>query len=165
MHDGFTVATREALTHRLDDLVPRRDLFQRTGHRLAKLGQPVRTIAAAALGGRNNYALSWHVIGERTTARAFALAAFDRSCFGCRLCCDLVFSRTGLELFIGKFELVDQPLGAFRTRPVRGTAHLFNLEFKQRIACNKIRVDGLDARFFGQRMLEACGRFERSLHS
>ena len=45
LHDGLAFAAREALTHRLDDLVPRRDLFQRLGHMFAKLGQLVRTAA------------------------------------------------------------------------------------------------------------------------
>ena len=114
----LAVPAGELLAHGLDDLSRAGDQFQRLGHILAELGQPVAAAGWAGARRGNNDTFAREVIGKRLPDR---LPAFDRR-NGRRLRRgslggEFVFGRVGFEILKLKFELCGQPLGASALAP------------------------------------------------
>ena len=75
----------------------------------------------------------------------------------------LVLGRGGFGFFEAELELIDQALAAFRTLAKALTLHLLDLKGQQRVAGDKIGVDGAGVGSLGFGKVRTCLRLRKHL--
>lgn len=148
LRDLLAVPAGELLAHRLDDLPRARDHFERLGHILAELGQPVATARWARARRGNDDTFAREVIGKRLPDRLLALECGNgRRLRRGGLGSQLVLGRVGFEILKHELVLCEQPLGAFGAGAVLLASQLGVLQLEMR-----------DHRFGGARQSAGVGQ-------
>ncbi len=143
LRNTLASAAGEPFAHSLDDLPLAWDDFEGLGDIFAQLGQPVCAAARAAGRASNNDTLARQMLGQRLARWPGTDEGRDAGGPGSGDGGEaLVFGRGGLRFLEAEFELIDQALAAFRPLAKALTLHLLDLKGQQRVAGDKIGVDG-----------------------
>ena len=128
LRNRLALPAGEALADRLDHLPPAGHDLEGLGHVLAELRKLRRTAARAVPRRGDDDPLARQMLRERLSRRPLALEGFDGGRGRGSFRRQFILGRVGLGVLQLHFQLVDEPLLAFRAHAIERATQLFDLQ-------------------------------------